>query len=1529
MKNPFEVNSTGDSTDATPGDFVCDTGGTNSGGDPECTLRAAIEEANAFGGADTIEFNMPAGEPGHSAGIWTITPGSELPLLSQAVTIDATTQTGYVATPVVELNGASAGAGSDGFRVFSANVEIRAFAVNRFLGDGIEVDTTSTGGTVIAGNHIGLDASGLVDRGNSGRGIDLQTGSGPTTVGGTNAADRNVISGNGGDGIIIWGSDNNVIVNNFIGTDVTGNASGAGIGNLADGIAVGSTSAGNVIGQAGYGNVLSGNGNDGFENGATGAGNTLYDNTIGLGADGSTVVSNGRYGVVLYNGVNNTQIGGSGIGEGNVISGNSSSGLIMDGASNPATTANVVAGNIIGLDATGMFDRGNAAHGIHIFAGANANTIGGPTAAHGNVISGNGSGGQAGVFITDAASSNNVVQHNIIGTNAAGDAAIMNNLHGINISNAPDTDVLDNLISGNNVHGVYVSGASTTGTEILRNTIGTNAAIDAPIANGFDGVRLESGSTGTVIGSPGNGNTISGNSQRGIDINNNDANIIQGNWIGTDPATGAVDLGNGLAGVYTDVFGSSNNTIGGAAGGEGNTIAFNGEGITLDSGTNNSILGNNVYSNDSLGIDLDDDGITPNSNADAWVNYPVITSAIETAGTITVDLDLDLPAGDYRIELFKNPSGADPTTYGEGETYVDFYDVVSHPGGLASYSTTTAGAVGDIITATATEEVAAPFGATSEFSAAVTTTMGTVDISGTVFEDIVGDVLNDGVIGDANNPGLAGVDVVLVREGPTPVVAESAGDVGQFTSIAIGSDGNPVVAYYDVGNADLKVLHCDDPLCQSSSSTTVGSTGDVGQYSSIAIGADGFPIISFYDATNTSLRIAHCNDAACTSATTTTADNSANVGSYTSIAIGVDNLAIASYYDTTNGNLMAVHCDNTACTASTTQTVHSTGDVGQHTSIVIGSDGLAAVSYYDVTNGDLRMAHCTNLLCSTATTVAVDTTDDVGTYSTITIAPDGFPRIASFRSTNSNLRFAQCLDTTCSTTSLSGTSGFNAWGGHFSMIIGADGDELISGYDSGAQQTRLVTCASANCGSLSNARIDFGSDVGQYTSIALGNDGVPVIAYYDATSGDLKLALRDGLPGSGDRAIATETTDGSGNYTFSSVPPGVFFVSAHSRDAEPTAGYASGGAGDVWAEQTYGSAGAYCADGLGGTSSPLGSPGPCYGGRRATSSDASSSFVTNNEHVNAIDATSGSIANLDFGFSFNVVTNTLAGNTLDHDFGNNRTVQGSLRQFIQNANAAAGPNSMRLVPAEPPNDGTWWEITVSSALPAITDVDTTIDGTAYELADGSTVRDTNTGFLGTNAAGGTTVGVDGIPLPQVEAPELELHSSGITAAALEVRADNTTIRKLAIYGFGDTGTALTDGDIEVPSGLSVGGLTVAENVIGTGAGAFADPGAGNRSGGSGVTLSDATGAQSTIQNNLFGYLDELAVGILSSDTIVVTGNEVIERRPGRQHLHRRVQRRRALEQCGVLEQPRRRRGRQRHLDVADDRLAPRSQQHDP
>ncbi len=105
--------------------------------------------------------------------------------------------------------------------------------------------------------------------------------------------------------------------------------------------------------------MISGNGDDGIEIDDVSGGNVIRSNTIGLGVDGQSVVANGRHGVVLYNGANSTLVGGSAVGEGNVVSGNAQQGVHVNANSNAATADNVIAGNFIGTDRSGLLDRGN------------------------------------------------------------------------------------------------------------------------------------------------------------------------------------------------------------------------------------------------------------------------------------------------------------------------------------------------------------------------------------------------------------------------------------------------------------------------------------------------------------------------------------------------------------------------------------------------------------------------------------------------------------------------------------------------------------------------------------------------------------------------------------------------------------------------------------------------------------------------------------------------------------------------------------------------------------------------------------------------------------------------------------------------------------------------------------------------------------------------------------------------------------------------------------------------------------------
>jgi hypothetical protein len=171
-----------------------------------------------------------------------------------------------------------------------------------------------------------------------------------------------------------------------------------------------------------------------------------------------------------------------------------------------------------------------------------------------------------------------------------------------------------NIVSASNPAGVDVSGGSAN--VIQGNYIGTNATGTAAIPNVF-GVELGNSNNGVVGGTAsGAGNLISGNTSEGIAVSGT-SNIVQGNLIGTD-VTGSAPIGNGSGGVAPGVFiADSNNTIGGTAAGAANIIAFNsGPGVEVLGGTGNAIRGNSIFSNTKLGIDLGGDGVTPNDSCD-------------------------------------------------------------------------------------------------------------------------------------------------------------------------------------------------------------------------------------------------------------------------------------------------------------------------------------------------------------------------------------------------------------------------------------------------------------------------------------------------------------------------------------------------------------------------------------------------------------------------------------------------------------------------------------------------------------------------------------------------------------------------------------------------------------------------------------------------------------------------------------------------------------------------------------------------
>jgi Domain of unknown function (DUF4394)/Calx-beta domain/Domain of unknown function (DUF4214) len=522
----------------------------------------------------------------------------------------------------------------------------------------------------------------------------------------------------------------------------------------------------------------------------TNGGNLVQGNYIG--ADGPLAIA------IVADSSNNT-IGGTTAAARNVIMRSNFSAVMLFGNNN------VVQGNFIGTDATGTTRQGNSV-GIDIY-GSN-NVVGGAAVEAGNVISAN----YEGILIH---ANGNVIERNRIGTDVTGTANLGNGLYGIDITNGNDNLIRYNLISGNDC-GVSLSDGSQA-TTLVGNLIGVSANATLPIANRI-GVQIfgDHNIIGPPVNISADENVIAGNTTEGLVIygNNNlvranlignsaftalknggdgvlifgslntiggnsysTANVISGNGDNGIQILGATAAGNVITANRIGIDGSSSlrsmpnlghgiliadaanfNTIGGI-----NTplsllhnfIAYNkGDGVRVDRGVNNKLLGNYIHDNVGNGvsvnesgvlidnnfliqgnrifdnggraIDLAPAGVTPNDVGDADTgpnglqNFPVLTAATAASGIAFITGTLSSkPNATYRIEFF-SANTCDSSGNGEATNFLGFTSVATDGTGNASFQFLSSFAndpalPGQVATAVASD----PQGNTSELSACV------------------------------------------------------------------------------------------------------------------------------------------------------------------------------------------------------------------------------------------------------------------------------------------------------------------------------------------------------------------------------------------------------------------------------------------------------------------------------------------------------------------------------------------------------------------------------------------------------------------------------------------------------------------------------------------------------------------------------------------------------------------------------------------------------------------------------------------
>ena len=423
---------------------------TNANDSGAGSLRQAILDANANPGLDAINFNIA----GPSL---KIQPTLRLPDITDPVVIDGSTQPGFAGAPIVELNG-----GKSAERALFVNAPgstIRGLVINGFSTGAIIIGSAGAGSHV-EGCYIGTDVTGTIAIPNTGSGVSIFSSN--NVIGGTTLSARNVISGNFESGVQVRG---------FC-----------------------CTGANNSI-----------------------SGNLIQGNYIGVTAQGDKALRNGREGVdVSTSGgdsfISNTLVGGTAAGAGNVISGNAFNGVFIGSFS---TTATTVQGNRIGTSADGMTAIPNGGDGVRIDLGNN-NVIGGSAPGAGNLISGNGTvesglGHGNGISV---GSSNNIIQGNLIGTDATGTGPLPNLDDGIFGGRNTTVGGIGagerNVIAFNGLRGISNGGTLGTSNSYRGNSIHSNGTSGSPFG---PGLGIDLGPIGPTANDVGDSDTGANNLQ--------------------------------------------------------------------------------------------------------------------------------------------------------------------------------------------------------------------------------------------------------------------------------------------------------------------------------------------------------------------------------------------------------------------------------------------------------------------------------------------------------------------------------------------------------------------------------------------------------------------------------------------------------------------------------------------------------------------------------------------------------------------------------------------------------------------------------------------------------------------------------------------------------------------------------------------------------------------------------------------------------------------------------------------------------
>lgn len=289
----------------------------------------------------------------------------------------------------------------------------------------------------------------------------------------------------------------------------------------------------------------------------------------------------------------------------------------------------------------------------------------------------------------------------------------------------------------------------------------------------------------------------------------------------------------------------------------------------------------------------------------------------------------------------------------------------------------------------------------------------------------------------------------------SPTLLGSAG-AGGYVTIAIAPSGLPAVTYYDDDAGDLVYVACGNSACSAGNRLSrVDSAGFVGAHASLAFGSDGFAVIAYFAIQNRDLKVAKCGDAECTSAVRSIVDTRGFVGTETSIVVRSDGRPVIAYREELKSILRVAVCGDAAC--STGNQLHDVSIGGASSSIAL-LEGEVPIIAHETSEGGIEVVTCADAEC-----VAVRSTRVIapaGRAPSMAFDDDGHPAVAIAR--QDGIGIVRCADPSCDSFTASATVSAV---GSYEVDLALDASRVYLAFrDEPAGELRAGSCFLAACG---------------------------------------------------------------------------------------------------------------------------------------------------------------------------------------------------------------------------------------------------------------------------------------------------------------------------------------------------------------------------------------------------------------------------------------------------------------------------------